>query len=289
MNIALCLDSNFLPYCSTTLQSIIENHSSKDRINFFITHTFDSKLLTPILRQISTAGHQVTCLSINSNRLKKFQTHAHFTEAAYLRLFLPRLLPENITRVLYLDSDLIVRTNLAELYHKNLDGFSTAMVPELEKKNQDPRQRQYYNSGVILMDVQAWRRGNQSEKIITYAEEHPEKLEFVDQDAIDETIHHEIKSLDLRWNCITPYYDAKLERDYSAKHIELIKAAISKSSIVHFTTNSKPWNYINCHPYKKEFWQYLHNTPYKNTRPTGKNFRHMLKKLEIYIRHKYLR
>ncbi|NCG08106.1 MAG: hypothetical protein GWO81_00820 [Verrucomicrobia bacterium] len=289
MNIALCLDLNFLPYCSTTIQSVIENHSSKDRIHFFISYTFDSKFLTPILRQISAAGHQVTCLTINSNRLKKFQTRAHFTEANYLRLFLPELLPENITRALYLDSDLIVRTDLTELYQENLKGFSTAMAPELQNKNHNPRHKRYYNSGVLLMDVQAWRNGNNSERIITYTKEHPEKLEFVDQDAINNTIHDETKSLDLRWNCITPYYNAKLERDYSAKHIELIKAAISKSSIVHFTTASKPWNYINCHPYKKEYWQYLNNTPYKNTRPTGKNFSHMLKKLEIYIRHKYLR
>lgn len=287
MNIALCLDLNFLPYCSATLQSIIENHSSKDKIHFFITHTFGSKLLTPILGQINAAGHHASCLSISSDRLRFLKTRAHFTEANYLRLFLPELLPKNVTRVLYLDSDLIVRTDLAELYHENIHGFSTAMVPELENKK--ARKRQYYNSGVVLMDVQAWRSSKHSEKIITYAEEHPEKLEFADQDAINNTIHVHIKPLDIKWNCITPYYGRNLEKDYSAEHIERIQVAISESNIVHFTTASKPWNYINNHPYKKEFWQYLRNSPYKNTRPVDKNFKHMLKKLEIHIRHKYLK
>ena len=289
MNIALCLDSNFLPYCSTTIQSIIENHWSKDRINFFIIYAFDNKLLTPILTQISHAEHHATCLTFSSFRLKGLRNRAHFTETTYLRLFLPVILPENITRVLYLDSDLIVRADLTELYQEHLDGFSTAMVPEFEKKNQDPRQQQYYNSGVMLMDVEAWRNSNLSEKIINYAKEYPEKLEFADQDAINNTIHEQIKCLDIKWNCITPYYDKNMENNYSAEHIKLIKAALSESSIVHFTTASKPWNYINCHPNKKEFWQYLYNTPYKNTRPVGKNFRNMLKKLEIYIRHKYLK
>ena len=88
MNIALCLDSNFLPYCSTTIQSIIENHWSKDRINFFIIYAFDSKLLTPILTQISHAEHHATCLTVSSFRLKGLRNRAHFTEANYLRLTL---------------------------------------------------------------------------------------------------------------------------------------------------------------------------------------------------------
>ena len=283
MNIAFCLDLNFSEYCSVAIQSIINNHASKNKITFYILSFFRNKKINIIKNQIKNLGHNSVDLYIDKSKFNNFQIHSHFSEANYLRLFLSELLPLNVERILYLDCDLIVLSDLTSLYNEDLKKYSTAMVPDIPESYK--YNHLYFNSGVMLINIDAWRKKAISKKIINYINSFEGKLDFLDQDAINQTIANDVKVLNINWNMITQYFSNDIEK-YSKKEKNLILKAKERVNIVHFTSASKPLNYLFKHPYKQIFLNYLKETPFKNTRKRNKTLKTILKKLRIYIRKK---
>lgn len=82
-------------------------------------------------------------------------------------------LPQNVNKVLYLDGDILVLKDLKLLYDVNLNGKAVGMcdnqlVPEYKMyKFEKP----YFNSGVILIDLNLWRKQKLSEKCLKYLHE----------------------------------------------------------------------------------------------------------------------
>lgn len=279
MHIALCVDNNYLPYCCTAIESIISNHNSGSKIIFYILHFSDVDGVKIIIDHINKAGYRGVDIEVSSSKVCNFQTHSHFSSSVYLRLLLPRVLPSSLERVLYLDSDLIVLSDLSDLYNTNLTNFTTAMVLELSL---DESMRCDFNTGVMLMDLKSWRNNYISEKIMDYIESYDGRLDYVDQSAINLLLREETKQLDIKWNVISAYF----------KHYEKFKScdrykiddAVINPKIIHFTTSSKPWMYKNEHPYKSEFKSYLRKTPFKAIKEEDKNLKTMLKKCRKRIR-----
>jgi lipopolysaccharide biosynthesis glycosyltransferase len=53
------------------------------------------------------------------------------------------------------------------------------------------------------------------------------------------------------------------------------------ATILHFTGMSKPWQYINKHPYKKEYYKYIKKTPWKGYKPEDKTIGNFLRKYKL--------
>ena len=92
------------------------------------------------------------------------------TSTTYHRLLLPRLLPEEVTRAIWLDCDLLVTTDLVRLWETDLGGFHLlavrdSVVPQVSspygirrwRELGLPRSAPYFNAGVMLVDVNRWR------------------------------------------------------------------------------------------------------------------------------------
>ena len=284
MNIAFSVDSNYLPYCSVAIQSIIQNHNSNNNLKFYISHFPDVLNIEKILDQIKLYGHDAVSLPVEYKYVESFPTRAHISSTTYLRLLLPELLPITVKKILYLDCDLIVMSDLSELFHQDLEHYSTAMISELGNKSSD-NLREEYNAGVMLMDINKWRDKGISKKIIEYIMTHESILKWMDQTAINNTIWNDVKKLDIKWNMITPYFTDN-HINYSDVEKELIKNAKADTRIVHFTTASKPWDYINNHPYRQKFLDYLKETPFSQIKLSKKNTKTILKKFRRMIRSK---
>ena len=63
----------------------------------------------------------VNILKINRREVSDLVTSHHITHTAYFRLLAARLLPEQLDRIIYLDSDVLVRGDLSELWDRPLD------------------------------------------------------------------------------------------------------------------------------------------------------------------------
>jgi lipopolysaccharide biosynthesis glycosyltransferase len=125
-----------------------------------------------IARCLHTAypGVRITFLPLAAANLADYgPTHiAHVTKTTYARLFLPRLLPEH-RRCIYLDGDLLVDTDLAELFNQDLHGHPLAAVVDAGRATladygierylpagTDLHQRAF-NAGVMLLDLDRMR------------------------------------------------------------------------------------------------------------------------------------
>lgn len=188
----------------------------------------------------------------------------------YFRLLLPELLPTQVERVIYLDSDLVVEGNLANLWEQELGNCPAVAVQDyvfpyvcnglktyqqLGLASNTP----YCNAGVMLINIKQWRIEALNRKILEYIRKFYDLVYLADQDGINALIANRFKLLDLKWNVqIFGVYNGKI--DLLCKPKELIRDAF----ILHFTTPIKPW-----HPYYRQaggsrFTHYLRKSKWFN-------------------------
>lgn len=193
----------------------------------------------------------------------------HLSPAAYLRLFIPALVPAEITRVLYLDCDILVRGNLADLWRVNLEGkpvgavrdFAVSEIAHLFSGVKDYREigvdpaAAYFNSGLLLIDVARWRTGKVAADALAYAVKYGGALPNCDQDALNAVLSGEWLPLDYRWNvqyALLHLHDLPPSA-FARELLPLRPALLKEAEIVHFTGALKPWNHWYGHPAAEEW------------------------------------
>ena len=150
--------------------------------------------------------------------------------ASCYRFQLSEVLPKTVPRCIYLDIDVLIGTDVGVLYDLDMQGFPIAMVDGLMKVEADRQYiiglgldpNHYGNPGVMLMDLDAWRRENHATRLIDHARNMRPDLWFFDQDMLNDYFKDQFLLLEWRWNA----------RD----------AALSPEGIIqHFAGKPKPW------------------------------------------------
>lgn len=178
----------------------------------------------------------------------------HISAAAYLRLHLGELLPDSVSSVLYLDSDVIVIRDLSTLQGQlftEAEGGKNFMIAAVDEPSSGDHLRplgfvgtRYFNSGVLLIDLDQWRSAEVGPKLIKMAAELGDKLDVWDQDVLNLYFDDSWLSLNGRFNWI---------------HKDIGK---SDPVIVHFVTGDKPWKLGNRHPARHQYRHYRNLTPF---------------------------
>jgi len=172
----------------------------------------------------------------------------HVTQATYSRLLIPDLSPE-IQRAVYLDADILVVDDITELLTVDLGGanFGACVdkdtptvatgVPYSWEKLGLPPERAYFNAGLLVIDVPAWRDAGVSPAITDYVREWDVELRCPDQEGLNVASGEHALALDQRFNFQVSGEGlaAQATGDRATPHRDLNRAAI-----VHFT-GPKPW------------------------------------------------
>jgi lipopolysaccharide biosynthesis glycosyltransferase len=149
---------------------------------------------------------------------------------AAARFQLGDVLPAQAHRCIYLDIDILVGLDLAELFDLPLEGHPVGMALNLRmgQKVQDYLRTialdpdTYCNSGVLLMDLDAWRHENASRKLIDTGLAMPPNIWFFDQDMLNTYFKGRCLFLEERFN----FRDA---------------GVLPAGRIQHFAGPAKPW------------------------------------------------
>lgn len=261
MNIACTANDRYAKHVGVMLQSLLENRKHRDTIRIFI---INSGITESNLRKLSKVangfGQEITFLTADkkvTEALPTASTIKHITQDTYLRIVLPRLLQKKVTKVLYLDGDLIVKEDLSELWNTDLKDYSLAAVDESclmpfnNKKRLSaelglPTDSLYFNAGVMLMNVKKWREEKIADRVEEYLQTHP-RLPLMDQDALNAVLHNEWLQLDPKWNYTTCHWNAFPDLE---------------PSILHFCGPRKPWN--SRVRFRDEYVKYLHSTKWND-------------------------
>lgn len=198
--------------------------------------------------------------------------------AQYARIFIARQLEEEIDRVLYLDSDTIIRKSLADLWHIDLQGktiaalddaFSVHYRPNLDLNRNDIM----INSGVMLIDMKKWRERNVEQRILDFIRNHRGFVEKGDQGALTAVLSRETMCFDTVYNAVTIFFDFSYEemiryrrppRYYSEADV---KRAVEDPVIIHYTLSflsKRPWMEGCEHPWVEEWLKYKAMSPWKD-------------------------
>ena len=242
--------------CST-IASILNNSSEDCRFDFYIINSGLNNNTQSKINTFSKSGKcSVNFIYVDKDMFKDCPLTAeckHISIATYYRFKLPDLLP-SLDKVLYLDCDINVLTNLKELYNIEVDDKYCALAEDVVTDESMARLglKEYYNTGVMLANLKKWREDNISVKLFEYAKNNRDKIVWVDQDVINVIMAGKIKRLENRWNAQVSEYD--ISRIYNA-------IALKGSCIVHYIGDKKPWNGTRC-PLKNVYLKYLLMTPY---------------------------
>lgn len=233
-------------------------------------------------------NNSINWLRVNSNEPSEFYISEYITEASYYRLYLPELLPQNVEKVLYLDSDIIINGSILPLLDSELNDAALAAVKEAKPFKPERlgihAPYDYFNAGVLLLNLATWREHNYAATLKNNIKRNPSKYPMHDQDLLNEFFHKQVHYLHPKWNHQTALYGSNItnsENRYGISITELCGSPV----IIHFTGWLKPWLYINTHPLKPLFLKYLNQTPYATFAEKGTPGL-WIKKMALRLKHK---
>ncbi|WP_418223289.1 glycosyltransferase family 8 protein [Clostridium isatidis] len=289
INIAFVSDNNYFNYMLIAIESIIKNRLKLNNLRFYILNAGINNENIELLKckYKIKSGIEFIFINIDKNTISKFNVKTHVSNAAFAKIYMCDLIRED--RIIYLDCDLIVNDDLEKLWNEFEENVTLKAVwnPFYNYDNKylgiKDNQRTF-NSGVMLLRLDRMRKNNSSNKLDQFLREYNDKTKLHDQAAFNAIFKGDWKELDLKWNVQVSmlsnfYKDLKITKN---QYLELYNDA----GIIHFTSNSKPWQYRNSHPYKR-----LYIDTYEESIGTIKyndiNFISLMKKIKEYLRYKY--
>lgn len=233
----LACDGGYSAQLATTLRSLTEaNHRSWPIPICVLVEGFSADLRERVFQSLPAGSAVIDWLEVDLAPFRGLSTLKHISRITYARLLIPRILPETVTKALYLDTDILVLGDLRPLWEVSLDDHVVGAVSDISAadiKRLDPRfvgvprVRDYFNAGVLLMDVRRWREEQISERALRYLEANPASP-LSDQDALNVACDGRWKAMDTTWNF--------------QNHLRVRLANLeTRPAIVHFVTDMKPW------------------------------------------------
>lgn len=294
-------DNNYAMPLAVTMRSALENLKGDRKIVFYIidggiTDFNKQKILKSLILekcevefiQISDSLIGGITIAHESIESKNIATKAKYVSvASFYRLLIPQLLPEQLEKVIYLDCDLVVKGDLEQLWQTDLgENYVLAVrdtwIPSIssptgrlnhQKLGLKP-DSQYFNAGVLVINLRKWRTDDFSPKAIKYFRQNLEYIGWYDQGLLNALLVGQWGQLDPKWNFnATSFYNYSSENYLSWKDSEsllsedIYNELVRHPYIVHFVSEKKPWT-SRYTPRKADFFEYVDKTSWTGWRLT---------------------
>jgi lipopolysaccharide biosynthesis glycosyltransferase len=206
---------------------------------YILCHEFPERTKKRVVESLPEHSLSVRWIPVDLTSFCGYSTCPYISQATFARLLIPEVLPASVSRIIYLDADLLVLKDLRTLWNIDLDGYPVGAVldgldgrlkagdPSLADM---PSVRDYFNAGVLLIDVRRWRQERISERAIAYLTRNP-RSPLSDQDALNVACDGAWKQLESKWN---------FQNHYTVRIAEM--SHNDRPAIVHFVTRLKPWH-----------------------------------------------
>lgn len=246
MNLLFSIDDKFVDQLATVLFSIRLNTKPCD-INIYVIQEKElerTKELEAFCTKLNINYHPII---VDQNLFKDAPTTDRYPTIIYYRLLAHEMLPKDLHKILYLDADIIAINDIQALYETNINDYlyasaihssitsTTDIINKMRLQNFDSKG--YYNSGVMLMNLDLVRQKVKKEDIFNYIRTHT--LLLPDQDVLNALYSHHIKQIpDQLYN-----FDVRKDRIYEAISSGEwdLDWVIKNTVILHFCGRDKPW------------------------------------------------
>lgn len=302
--VVLCAaDERYAMPLAVTIVSAAENLALGSSLNVTIV---DGGISNESRRRLleSLDGYPITVNFVEacSVDLTDLKTSHHISHTAYLRLLADRWLPNHLEKCIYLDSDLVVLSSLTEIWEQPIGDFHCLAVPDVACPFVDARrgaapefrkslpylaswqpipnydelgvnpQGNYFNSGVMVINLERWRAERLGERMLEVLRAHAEHVWCWDQYALNSVCSGRWGQLPLEWNVGAHAFEFP-GIEHSPFSPGEFQQMITRPAVMHFTTEFKPWDHHCTHPRRELFFEYLDKTAWRGWRPEKPRFR----------------
>ncbi|UJL46299.1 glycosyltransferase family 8 protein [Virgibacillus sp. NKC19-16] len=248
MNILVTLNSNYMKPLKIMLYSLFVNNEGEAFTIYLMHSSMKEAELSDINQYIADHGQSLEIITVTDDYFKGAPVLKHYTKEMYYRLLAFKFLPSELDKILYLDPDILVINEIRTLYDMDISGslyaaayHEIASVTEINKLRLKPYDMEaYYNSGVLLMNLDLQREKMKEQEIFDYVEENKKRLLYPDQDIINALYSQDIKNLDE----VIYNYDPRYYRYYKAVSSGKMDVdyVIHNTRFIHYRGKKKPWN-----------------------------------------------
>ena len=253
------VDDAYIPFLAVSIKSLISNSSSENDYIIRVLYTNITDEHINKIKMLEKENVSIEFVNFN-NKIEsikdKLYTRDYYSKTTYFRLFLPEIYKE-YDKIIYIDSDTVVLTDIADMYNIDMGDNLVAGVPDgavqtvpifqeyVEKVVGVADYNKYFNAGILLMNLDELRKFKFQEKFL-YLLETVKFTVAQDQDYLNRICKGRVKIIDSGWDAM-PMEPLKLDED--------------KLKIIHFNLGAKPWHHDNI-LYDKFFWKYAEQTDF---------------------------
>lgn len=260
VHVVVAADRRFLWGCAVTIRSVLDNYRSNRPLRTWVVHDSlpreDQEALRSSWNRTDGGEFEAAFVQLPVARVSGLNRSKHLSRMMYARLLIGEILGQEVTRCVYLDSDLLFERDIAELDQLDLCGRTVGAVPngvDAASESDDllrlglPAGGRYLNSGVLAIDLARWRRLDVVDKALRVCAQ--ADLPMADQDAINVVLSDDWHQIPDHWNT----WASRIER--------------RGARVIHCTMVPKPWDADYMGKFGDAFFEYLDRTAYAGSRP----------------------
>ncbi len=210
LHVACAADEHYVAHSAAMLHSVLAHRGDAGvQVHYLHGPALSGESARRVGEMVEREGGSVSFVAIPDEDVAGLPVGALFTRAIWYRILLPELLPL-VDRVLYLDADTVVVDSLAPLFDTALGDSCLAAVTNVFMRHQAYRptalglspEHPYFNSGVLLMNLERLRRDGCTEALRAHGRAHGDELEWPDQDTLNVLLGARRLALHPRWNAM---------------------------------------------------------------------------------------
>lgn len=261
MEIKICFgfSNNYSQHFACALASILYNSNYNDKYDIYVITDYISYVNQEMIKQLKKIRKfNIKYIVIDPSEYKQLILNNNLGYSTFFRLKAFEIF--DFDKILYLDTDMIIRKDLRYLWETDIEGYYCAGAEDLVASDKIKElgfdeNTFYVNAGMLLLNLKYSRQNNVVQKLNDFFLK-PWDSKYNDQEILNYVFQHHIKPVDITWN-LTPYPNLYDDQN----HYEQIK---KDPAILHYIGWQKPWE-VDTYPHmKSEYFKYLYMTPYYN-------------------------
>lgn len=281
--VAVCFTSSdyFAPMCGVAISSLIENASPDRKYDILVLTQKMSDVNKRLIGDLSTDNCRIRFVEFEEGLFSsEVATHDSYNIYTYFRLMIPSIC-KRYKKVLYLDSDMIINKDVAQIFDVDVEGYYTAAVLDLTiltwqvMKEQHPlysylesldltEPGTYMQGGVAVYNIQMIHEAYPVDVLIRKANER--HYQNCDQELLNMCFKGKIKFLPVNWNVVVmhPSYVDLYQYWMPRKYYEMYINARKDPYIIHYSFQQIPCYQTGVDMYQY-FWNYARKTVFYET------------------------
>lgn len=247
MNLLFAVDDKFTNQMLVTLYSLKMNANERHEYHVYVLQEkplVEKEAVTRALTKLGMTYHEII---VDGESFKDAPVSQRYPQSIYYRLLAHDYLPEELDKILYLDADILTINDVSSFYETELKNHLYAacmhadvlnLTSVINKVRLDTSVENYFNSGVLLMNLVEMRKHVKREDIFTFIKQNKYQLLLPDQDVLNKLYGHRIKPMpDDKYN-----YDVRKDLTYQLRDKNWsLDGLLENTVFLHFCGTPKPW------------------------------------------------